>query len=68
MESLHAHISRKYNSELEDIRTRVLQMGGLVEQQIADAILALAQGDAALGEAVVKNDYKVNKLDVAIDE
>lgn len=66
--NVHAHISRKYNAELEDIRTRVLQMGGLVEQQINDGILALARGDAALGQAVIKNDYKVNKLDVTIDE
>ena len=66
--NIHAHISRKYNSELEDIRTKVLQMGGLVEQQIADAISALATGDAALGEAVMMNDYKVNNMDVMIDE
>jgi phosphate transport system protein len=66
--NIHAHISRKYNAELEDIRTRVLQMGGLVEQQIADAIKALGEGDAALGETVIKNDYKVNKMDVTIDE
>ena len=66
--NIHAHISRKYNAELEDIRTRVLQMGGMVEQQIADGIAALANGDAALGEAVIRNDYKVNRMDVAIDE
>ncbi len=66
--NIHAHISRKYNAELEDIRTRVLQMGGLVEQQIADAVRALGTGDAALGEAVVTNDIKVNQFDVAIDE
>ncbi len=66
--NIHAHISRKYNAELEDIRTRVLQMGGLVEQQIADGITALVKGDAVLGQAVITNDYKVNKLDVTIDE
>lgn len=66
--NIHAHISRKYNAELEDIRTQVLQMGGIVEQQIADAITALGKGDAELGERVVKNDYKVNKMDVMIDE
>jgi phosphate transport system protein len=66
--NIHAHISRKYSAELEDIRTRVLQMGGLVEQQIADAIKALGTGDATLGEAVITNDIKVNRFDVAIDE
>ena len=68
MEPIHTHISRQFNAELEDIRTRVLQMGGLVEQQIDQAILALAKGDIALAEEVVTNDYKVNKLEVTIDE
>lgn len=66
--NMHAHISRRYSAELEDIRTRVLQMGGFVEQQIVDGIAALAKGDALLGETVIKNDYKVNRMDVMIDE
>ncbi|MHB1514738.1 MAG: phosphate signaling complex protein PhoU [Acidiferrobacteraceae bacterium] len=65
---MHEHISRRYNAELEDIRTRVLQMGGFVEQQIAEGISALAKGDAMLGDVVIKNDYKVNRMDVMIDE
>jgi phosphate transport system protein len=68
MEPLHTHISQQYNAELEDIRSKVLQMGGLVEQQIEQALKALVSGDTALGEAVVMNDMKVNQLDVAIDE
>ncbi|MBI3899839.1 MAG: phosphate signaling complex protein PhoU [Gammaproteobacteria bacterium] len=68
MEPIHTHISRQYNAELEDIRSKVLQMGGLVEQQIEQALLALTQGDTALGEAVIMDDTKVNQLDVAIDE
>jgi phosphate transport system protein len=68
MEPIHTHISRQYNTELEEIRTLVLQMGGLVEQQIEQAITALVKGDVALGEAVVMDDTKVNKLEVTIDE
>ena len=68
MEPIHTHISRQFNAELEDIRTRVLQMGGLVEQQIEQAILALVKGDTGLAEEVVTNDYKVNMLEVTIDE
>jgi phosphate transport system protein len=68
MEPIHTHISRKYNAELEDIRSKVLQMGGLVEQQIEQALEALITGDTALGEAVIMDDTKVNQLDVAIDE
>ncbi len=68
MEPLHTHISRQYNAELEDIRTRVLRMGGLVEQQIGQAILALVNADTTLADAVATEDYKVNKMEVTIDE
>ena len=68
MEPIHTHISRQFNAELEDIRTRVLQMGGLVEEQIGRAITALVDGDAASAEAVVTDDYKVNRMEVNIDE
>ena len=69
MEShINPHISRRYNTELEEIRTRVLHMGGLVEQQIIDAMAALVKGDSVLGDEVIKNDYKVNNMDVTIDE
>ncbi len=68
MEPIHTHISRQFNAELEDIRTRVLQMGGLVEEQIGHAIDALVQGDTSLAEAVATEDYKVNRMEVNIDE
>ena len=68
MEPLYTHISQQYNAELEDIRSKVLQMGGLVEQQIEQALTALNKGDIALGEAVIMDDTKVNKLEVTIDE
>ncbi len=68
MEPLYTHISQQYNAELEDIRSKVLQMGGLVEQQIEQAINALVRGDTAMGEAVIMDDTKVNKLEVNIDE
>jgi phosphate transport system protein len=68
MEPIHTHISRQYNAELEDIRSRVLMMGGLVEQQIGQAIDALVDGNIALGESVATDDYKVNQMEVAIDE
>ncbi len=68
MEPLDTHISRQYNADLENIRTLVLQMGGLVEQQIEHAITALVQGNVTLAEAVIVTDYKVNSLEVTIDE
>ncbi len=62
------HISQQFNDELEDVRNKVLAMGGLVEQQLSDAVAAITQGDSELGQAVITNDYKVNALEVAIDE
>src|SRR3569832_1338673 len=60
------HISQQFNEELEDIRNKVLAMGGMVEQQLTDAISAVIIGDGRLGEVVVTNDYKINALEVAI--
>lgn len=66
--SLSQHISTQFNQELEDIRTRVMEMGGLVEQQLASGLTAFVEGDQELAEQVVINDRKVNAFDVSIDE
>jgi phosphate transport system protein len=65
---LNQHYSQQFNSELEDIRSRVLAMGGLVEQQLGTAIDALNHGRSDPAEIVVSNDYQVNAYDVEIDE
>jgi len=62
------HISSQFNAELEDVRQRVLAMGGLVEQQIIDATRALMEADRNQAETVITNDFKVNQLEVFIDE
>ena len=61
------HISEQFNKELEDIRNKVLIMGGLVEQQIELAIQAFITGDAELAELVIKQDNQVDELEIAID-
>jgi len=65
---IHHHYSHQYNSELEQIRTSLLTMGGLVEQQLEYALSALNTGESEKGEEVVSNDYQVNAFDVDIDE
>ncbi len=62
------HISKKFDAELEAVRSRVLQMGGLVEQQITRAMEALAIGDMALADQVIIDDHRVNAMEVGIDE
>lgn len=62
------HISRRFNADLEELRNNVMSMGGLVEQQLASAISAIVTGDSELGLKVAKDDYKVNRFEVMIDE
>lgn len=62
------HISRRFNEDLERVRTRVLQMGGFVEEQLQQAVNALVEGDSKLGEEVARGDHKVNQFEVSIDE
>ncbi len=62
------HIFKKFDTELEQVRARILQMGGLVEEQINKAIKALTDGDLALADEVIANDFHINDLEVQIDE
>ncbi|GKX57354.1 phosphate transport system regulatory protein PhoU [Leminorella grimontii] len=66
--NLGKHISGQFNAELEHIRTQVMVMGGLVEQQLTDAINAMHQADEALAQRVIDDDHKVNKMEIEIDE
>lgn len=68
MDNMGHHISQQFDAELEEIRNRVLAMGGLVEEQIRNAILSLTENDAQLAEKVIENDFKVNAAEVTIDE
>jgi len=61
------HISEQFNKELEDIRNKVLTMGGLVERQIENAVEAYTTGNMELAEQVIKQDSQVNDMEVAID-
>ncbi|MBB1318982.1 phosphate signaling complex protein PhoU [Shewanella sp. SR43-4] len=66
--NLSKHISGQFNAELDDIRNRVLAMGGLVERQLEQALDALASLDSELAQQVIEGDHKVNGMEVAIDE
>jgi phosphate transport system protein len=62
------HTSRRFNKDLEGVRNSVMTMGGLVETQLSKAISAIVSGDSELGLKVASDDYKVNLLEVEIDE
>jgi len=62
------HISQQFEAELQDIRSQVLAMAGLVEKQVADALEALFTGDVELASQVIEQDTQVNNFEMKIDE
>ena len=62
------HISGQFNAELEDVRQRVLAMGGVVEHQVASATKALLENAPKIAERVIDDDHKVNGMEVYLDE
>jgi phosphate transport system protein len=62
------HTSKQFDAELESVRSRVLQMGGLVEEQIIRAMDALGSGDMPLIDKVIADDHRVNAMEVELDE
>jgi phosphate transport system protein len=62
------HLSSQFDEELGRLRTHVLQMGGLVETQVAAAIDAYTTGEVSSVKTIVETDRKVNELEKAIDD
>lgn len=62
------HISSYFHQELEQVRTDVLAMGGLIELQLGQTLDALADANKELLASVVQNDEKINTLEVSIDD
>ncbi len=62
------HTFKQYDAELEAVRAKVLEMGGLVELQIVQALEALVKLDTNLAKEVMVNDKRVNTLEIEIDE
>lgn len=62
------HTYKQFDADLEAVRARVLEMGGMVEEQVNKAVEALISGNSSLAEEVIANDVKVNALEVSSDE
>ncbi|WP_396588038.1 phosphate signaling complex protein PhoU [Bermanella sp. R86510] len=67
-DSYSHHISQQFNEELEQVKNHLLEMGGLVESQVGDAIKALTEADSDLGNKVQEKDSIVNRMELDIDE
>lgn len=70
MDKLHLdnHISQQFNTDLEALRAELLEMGGLVEKQIKDAVRAIEQVDSDIAQRVMENENKVDEKEMYIDE
>lgn len=62
------HISSQFNRELQELFGLVMTMGELVKSQVASSVDALVAGDVGLGEEVITSDYRINAMEVRIDE
>ncbi|WP_160061311.1 phosphate signaling complex protein PhoU [Psychromonas sp. L1A2] len=66
--NLNRHISGQFNNEIESVRNQVMQMGGLIEQQLADALSAMAENDLELARKVIVKDNEVNEFETKVDQ
>jgi phosphate transport system protein len=62
------HLSTQFDSELNTVSSRVMEMGGLVESQIQQAIQALAQFNSEAANMVLESEKRVNAMEVEIDQ
>lgn len=62
------HFSRIYDAELNEIREKLLEMGGKVELMINNAMNSLVDRDSELAQRTIEFDHQINHLEVEIDE
>lgn len=65
---MNKHISEQYDAELDGVKAQLMEMGGLVEQQLAHAGQALVHHDIELAQQVRAADDRVNRMEVELDE
>ena len=61
------HLSTQFDAELSEISNRVLEMGGLVESQVAQAVYALTNFSGETASLVLERELRVNQMEVEID-
>ena len=67
-EGLTHHTSSRFNEDLERIRASVLEMGGLVERQLREALSGIDSGDSEVIAAVAEQELRINQMERSIDE
>jgi phosphate transport system protein len=61
------HISSQFDAELNSISTNVLEMGGMVESQLHQAVYALVNMSLESAEQVIENEARINQMELHID-
>ncbi|HVK32383.1 MAG TPA: phosphate signaling complex protein PhoU [Burkholderiaceae bacterium] len=61
------HLSTQFDAELAGISNRVLEMGGLVESQVAQAVYALSKFSGETSTQVLQQEERVNQMEIEID-
>jgi phosphate transport system protein len=61
------HISSQFDAELAGVSSKVLEMGGLVESQVSQAVYALTHFSAEIAAEVLHREARVNQMEVEID-
>ena len=61
------HLSSQFDSELNTVSSRVMELGGMVESQIHQAVYALLQFDAEAADRVMETEHRVNAMEIEID-
>jgi phosphate transport system protein len=61
-------MKRHFDEEQKALKEKILRMGAMVEEQVANAIKALVDRDSDLARQVISRDHKVNAMDVEVDE
>ncbi|HAG71763.1 MAG TPA: phosphate transport system regulatory protein PhoU [Gammaproteobacteria bacterium] len=62
------HISQQFNVELEEVKGHMMEMGGVVEKQLADALESVVTSNSNLGLKVSRDDDEIDSLEMQIDE
>jgi phosphate transport system protein len=62
------HIAKAYDQDIASLKTQLAEMGGIAEEQLANAIQALARRDIALADEVIANDQRLDDLERSIEE
>jgi phosphate transport system protein len=67
-EDYKQHISERFNTELEEVKNHLMEMGGKVEEQLNAAVKALVDGDTGEAETIINRDHEVNQMEMKIDD